>query len=62
MERVTVTVVRGAPDPRETAGLLAVLALALGRAGEGRRQRWAPAPRPLWRPFTGHGGGGWGRR
>jgi hypothetical protein len=60
MERVTLRVVRGAPDPRETAALAAVLTAALGRVLD-RGAPGAPQPRPVWRPFTGHRGGGWGR-
>ncbi|HEY5836876.1 acyl-CoA carboxylase epsilon subunit [Streptomyces sp.] len=68
MERVTgapadacglVRVVRGAPDPRETAALLTVLAAALGAAGGPAREARVPA-RPTWRAFTGHGRDGWG--
>jgi hypothetical protein len=63
VERVTVKVVRGAPGPRETAALMAVvLGVAAGRARTRELARAAGAPpRPTWQPFTGHADGGWGR-
>lgn len=66
MERVTpaadvVRIVRGEPDAYETAALLALLtarlSARLGLDAEPERQ----APRPTWRPFTGHARGGWGQ-
>jgi Acyl-CoA carboxylase epsilon subunit len=68
VERLTggprLRVVRGAPDPGETAALLAVLATVLGAAGAGSGTGAAtPATpaRPTWLPFAGHAPGGWGR-
>lgn len=56
-----VKVLRGAPEPDETAALLTVLA-ALRGARPGPQPAPAPAPdRPTWRPFAGHSGGGWGQ-
>jgi hypothetical protein len=65
VERLTDThillkVVRGTPEPHETAALLGVLAAALGDAATRREDVPAPA-RPNWRPFAGHSVGGWGR-
>jgi hypothetical protein len=60
VERMTLRVVRGAPDPRETAALAAVLAAALGGPGR-HREPAGRRPRPAWRAFTGHRDGGWGQ-
>jgi hypothetical protein len=59
VERMTVKVLHGAPDQRETAVLMAVLTAALGRAARvrqrrgqgpyGRREFGATAP--AWQPF-----------
>lgn len=66
MERVTPTtdvvrIVRGKPDAYETAALLTLLTARLSaRLGlEAEPER--PAPRPTWRPFTGHARDGWGQ-
>ncbi|WP_225849169.1 acyl-CoA carboxylase epsilon subunit [Streptomyces sp. HPF1205] len=73
MERVSVTVVRGAPDVLETAAVTAVLAAVTARArARGRRPgggSGAPQARPAWRAYTGpfpavppgRGGSGWRR-
>ncbi|MFC4499190.1 MULTISPECIES: acyl-CoA carboxylase subunit epsilon [Streptomyces] len=65
MERLTDTpdvirVVRGAPDPHETAALMTALVAALGSSANGT-ERALPPTRPTWRPFAGHSSGGWGR-
>jgi Acyl-CoA carboxylase epsilon subunit len=66
VERLTdtpdvVRVVRGAPDPHETAALMTVLVAALGGIADDTGRARPPA-RPTWQPFTGHSSGGWGRR
>ncbi|MBM9508199.1 acyl-CoA carboxylase epsilon subunit [Actinacidiphila acididurans] len=62
MGRMTVKVLHGSPDARDTAALLTVLTVALDRAlAQGPVQRRPERrPHPAWRAFTGHDQDGWG--
>lgn len=59
MGRMTVKVLHGSPDARDTAALLTVLTVALDRA-LAQSRRTERRPRPGWRAFTGHDQDGWG--